>query len=295
MRVSGHTIARRESPMSSLPLPTRLLTRLVELPGAPKCIALCPDFETGSWRHKRLAEHLFDWLPDVALRPAERLALLHEPNKTLARSCRRLFDTDDASKRGEVGEVLLHAACRQEFGTAPFVARLFYKMRSNDSVTSVDVVHVLYNEEDAKLELWLGEAKLYDDVQQARYKALSSVEPLWDPDFLTEMKALIGPKIEETAPYERELAWLFEEETSLDQIIQRIVVPICIAADFDATKSSASRTAEYIEAVEKELNATKQYLAARIPTEVAFVVIFVPLDCKLKLEQAVNARVQSYL
>jgi hypothetical protein len=176
------------------------LHRIVDLPGVPRCVALCPDFENESWRYKALAAHLLDWLPDVALRPKEREALLYEPYKTLARSCRRLFDTDDPSKRGEVGEILLHAACRQEFGTAPFVARLFYKMRTNDSVTSVDIVHVLYNEHEKKLELWLGEAKLFDNVQTARYKALASVKPLWDPEFLGEMKALIGPKIDEAAP-----------------------------------------------------------------------------------------------
>lgn len=281
--------------MIGLPLPAKLLQRIVELPSDPKCLALCPDFELGSWRHKILAEHLFDWLPDVALRPKEREALMHEPNKTLARSCRRLFDTDDPSKRGEVGEILLHAVCRQEFNTAPFVARLFYKMRTNDSVTSVDVVHVLFNEDDKKLELWLGEAKLYDDVQAARYKAYASVEPLWDPAFISEMKALIGPKIEEGSPYEKELVWLFEEETSLDQIISRLVIPICIAADFDPTKKATERTAAYISEVEKELGAAKKYLEEKIPAEVSFVVIFIPLDSKAKLEKAVNDRVQSYL
>jgi hypothetical protein len=164
--------------MPGFPLPAKLLQRIVDLPGNHRTIALCPDFEIGSWRYKMLAEHVFDWLPDVALRPKERMALLYEPNKTLARSCRRLFDTEDPSKRGEIGEVLLHAVCRQEFGTTPFVARLFYKMRSNDSVTSIDVVHVFHNEEDKKLELWLGEAKLYDNVQSARYQAYNSIKPL---------------------------------------------------------------------------------------------------------------------
>lgn len=281
--------------MVTLPLPSRLLHRIVDLPGHPRAIALCPDFAVGSWRYKILAEHLFDWLPDVALRPKERMALLHEPNKTLARSCKRLFDTEDSSKRGEVGEVLLHAACRQEFGTAPFIARLFYKMRTNDSVTSVDVVHVLYNEEEKKLELWLGEAKLYDDVQAARYEALTSVEPLWDPEFLVEMKALIGPKIDDDAPYAEELTWLFEEETSLDQIISRLVIPICIAADFDATKAASQRTQAYIDSVEKELKIMRAYMQKRIPFEVTYVVIFVPLNCKKKIEKAINDRVRSYL
>lgn len=280
--------------MKTFPPPAKLLSRIVDLKGDRRAIVLCPDFELGAWRYKQLAEHLFDWLPEVALRPKEREAFLYEPNKTLAKSCRRLFDTDDPSKRGEVGEILLHAACRQEFGTAPFVARLFYKMRTNDSVTSVDVVHVLMNEHD-KLELWLGEAKLYDDIQAAKYRALKSVEPLWDSEFLSEMKALIGPKIDEQAPYEKELVWLFEEETSLDQIISRIVIPICIAADFSETKAASRRDAAYIDSVTKELKAARSYMKQRVPVDINFVVIFVPLDCKAKLESAVNERVKTYL
>lgn len=281
--------------MSGLRLPSKLLHRVVELNDTSPAIALCPDFESGFWRYKQLAAHLFDWLPDVALRPKEREALLHEPHKLLARSCRRLFDTDDPSARGEVGEIILHAACRQEFGTTSFVARLFYKMRTNDSVTSVDVVHAVYNESEEKLELWLGEAKLYKDVRQARYKAFQSVEALWNPEFLSEMKALIGPKIESGMPHEEELSWLFEDETSLDNIISRIVIPICIAADFDPTKKTKSRTRDYIREIETELRSIHEYFQGKIPDKVSFVVIFVPLDCKDKLEDAINKKAQAFL
>lgn len=280
--------------MVGFPLPTKLLQRIVDLPGDPVAIALCPDFERGAWRGKKLVEHLFDWLPDVALRPRERQQFLYEPRKTLAMSCRRVFDTDDPSKRGEIGEILLHAACRQEFETASFVARLFYKMRSNDSVTSVDVVHVRFNQPEQKLELWLGEAKMYDDCRAARYRAYESVKPLWDADFLHEMKALIGPKIEDEAPYSQDLARLFADEVSLDQIVSRIVIPICIAADFKPTADGRERTSDYIQQVEAELQAARSYLLTKIPTDIRFVVIFVPLGSKAALEQAVNQHIESY-
>ncbi len=238
---------------------------------------------------------MFDWLPDAALKPSERLAMLAEPNKTLAQACRRVFDVDDPDKRGEIGEILLHATCRQQYKTAPFVARLFYKMRSNDSVTSIDVAHVLHNEDTDKLELWLGEAKLYSDMQQARYAALASIKPLWEPEFLQEMKALIGPKVDSNAPFFEELTWLFTDETSLDEIISRIVVPICIAADFDETKSSATRDESYLSAVKLELEKTQNYFAGKIPDNVKFIVILVPLDCKSKVEQRFHEKVQSFL
>lgn len=279
----------------SIPIPTRLLQRICGSDSDPVAIALCPDFERGNWRYKRLADHVFDWLPDVALRPKERLAMLHEPHKTLAQSCRRLFDTGEPDKRGEVGEILLHAVCRQEFNTTPIVARLFYKMRTNDSVTSVDVVHILHNEHSDELELWLGEAKLYSDLNDARYKALKSIEPLWSDDFLQEMKALVGPKIEATESYAEALTWLFADETSLDRIVERLVIPICIACDYPATFRTNSRTESYISEINRELISLQSYFRSRIPINVKVVCIFVPMDDKEKVEQAVNNKVQAFL
>lgn len=168
-------------------------------------------------------------------------------------------------------------------------------MRSNDSITSVDVAHVLFNEESKRLELWLGEAKLYDSVNSAKYKAYDSIKSLWSPDFLNEMKALIGPKIEEDSPYAKELMLLFEDETSIDQVISRIVIPICIAADFPETAKSKVRDDVYISAVYKELISIKEYMKERIPANLDFVIIFIPMDCKSKLEKAINEKVRSYL
>lgn len=279
----------------SIPIPTRLLHRICGLDTAPIAIALCPDFAGGSWRYKRLADHVFDWLPDVALRPMERVGMLHEPHKTLATSCRRLFDTCEPETRGEVGEVLLHAVCRQEFDTIPIVARLFYKMRTNDSVTSVDVVHLLYNQASDKLELWLGEAKLYSNLADARYKALKSIEPIWDLEFLNEMKALVGPKIEASEPYAEALTWLFADETSIDRLVEKIVIPICIACDYEPTVIADSRNAAYISQIESELLNLQSYFKTRVPVDVRVVCIFIPMDDKNKLEEAVNNKVQAFL
>ena len=276
-------------------IPAKLLDRIHVIDEEPIAIAMCPDFEFGSWRYKQLAEHLFDWLPEVALRPKERERLLYEPNKLLSHAARRLFDTDDPSSRGELGEILIHAICRQEFSTTPFVARLFYKMRSNDSVTNVDIVHCLQNPETGTLELWLGEAKLYSDLSSAKYEAIKSIEPLWDPEFLAEMKALIGPKLEPGMEMSDELAWLFLDETSLDKIVDRLVIPICIACDMDETKTATTRTQEYTDKIATDLAKLRKYIQDRVPTTIRFVCIFVPMDDKEKLENSVNLKVQAFL
>lgn len=284
-----------QSARDPFPAPSALLSRIASCSDAPVAIALCPDFENKQWRYAQLANHVLDWLPEVALTPSERSATFHEPNKQLARAARRFFDVSDPSKRGEIGEVLLHIACRQEFGSSPLIARLFYKMRTNDSVTSVDVAHVVYHEHTDELELWLGEAKLYDNIDAAKYAALRSIKNLWDYDAVKELKALVGPKIGSDHKLANKLEWLFWEETSLDQIVDRIVIPICIAADFIHTKSAENRSQDYLEAVLSELTDLQKYFADRIPSEVQYVCIFIPMDCKENLEKVVNLKIQALL
>jgi hypothetical protein len=145
------------------------------------------------------------------------------------------------------------------------------------------------------LELWLGEAKLYDSLGAAKTRAIASIQGLWDPDFLAEMKALIGPKVERSVPYAEKLNWLFADETSLDQLIERIVIPVCLAADYAPTKMAEKRDQEYVDKVTTELASLRDYLQARVPINVTIVCIFIPLDCKHKLETEVNRQVRSFL
>lgn len=277
------------------PKPTPLLKRLTHCEDEPLAIALCPGFENKRWRYSQLANHILDWLPEVALTPSERMATFQQPNKQLAHAARRFFDVDDASKRGEIGEVLLHIACRQEFGSYPLIARLFYKMRTNDSVTSVDVAHVVYHANCDELELWLGEAKIYDDVDRAKYAALKSIEGLWDFETLKEMKALIGPKIGGDHKLADKLEWLFQDETSLDEIVDRIVIPICISADYGPTRDAERVTSVYIDTVRKELLDLRKYFSDRIKPSINFSIIFIPMDSKQDLESIINTKIQAIL
>lgn len=79
----------------------------------------------------------------------------------------------------------------------PVVPRLFYKMRANDQVTGVDLVHLTYDEGTDDLDLWLGEAKLYDDLNQAKYRALSLNAFLGSTGRYAKQVYLLGPSIDE--------------------------------------------------------------------------------------------------
>jgi hypothetical protein len=68
-----------------------------------------------------------------------------------------------------------------------------------------------------------------------------------------------------------------------------------LAADYPATVAATKRTTEYIKAIQTELEALRQYIAERVPQTVSVVCIFVPMDCKEKLETEVNKQVSAYL
>src|SRR4051812_15581790 len=93
-------------------------------------------------------------------------------------AARRVYESDHYRKRGEFGELLLHAALRSHFNSESAVSKLFYKTGDNDTVKGFDCVHVVANEETNGLELWLGEAKFYADVADAMQKAIASLEEL---------------------------------------------------------------------------------------------------------------------
>jgi len=110
-------------------MPTPLLDVLVaDLEITPSLTGLCAGFEAGRWRALELARHLFEWLPEFALTTSEYDAFQpHNHGDYLARAMRAVYESDRYQRRGEFGELLLHAAIRQRFKTIPAVSKVFFK------------------------------------------------------------------------------------------------------------------------------------------------------------------------
>lgn len=89
----------------------KVVVSRVELPPVPSLLAICAGYESGAWRSDALAEHLLEWLPEFALNERE-LRELDGTNarRILRQAARNLYTSEKYQKRGEVGEILLHAA-----------------------------------------------------------------------------------------------------------------------------------------------------------------------------------------
>lgn len=255
--------------------------------------AHCAGFELELWRCDAFANHLVEWLPEYAL-PEEELDI-HHGNifVRLQEAAHRVYTSDKYEKRGEVGEIALHAICRQFFDTVPISPRVFYKSASNDVVKSFDMVHARYPGGD-QVELWLGEAKLYKEAKAGIAAAIHSVREHLDADFLKREKFLLGRQISRQMPMYDRVVQLFRSQESLDNLLNAAVFPICVLANSEAVGSSTKIEPAYIDKLKPELDTLVGLIKSSGLTEKVRVLFFyVPLGDKDALLEKFDARLKA--
>lgn len=240
----------------------------------------CAGFELKAWRCIPFAEHLIEWLPEYAL-PEEELSVTHANMYVkLKQAAVRVYTSPKYAKRGEAGEIALHAICRDYFDTLPISNRVFYKSASNDVVKAFDMVHARFPLEGG-VELWLGESKLYQDTMDAVAEAISSVTAHLGQGFLKEQKLILGPQIPRATPRYDELVELFEPQTSLDKFVSSAVFVIGILSNSKACSAATAVTDAYKDALEGEFAAISTRLAkSGLSKSIRIVLLYVPLADK---------------
>lgn len=272
--------------------PVRLLQEIYSAKNeTPSGDAYCAGFELEQWRCEPLARHLIEWLPEYAL-PEPELAISHgNAYVKLQEAAVRVYTSEKYENRGEVGEIALHAICRDYFDTIPISPRVFYKSASNDVVKSFDMVHARFPE--GKPEIWLGESKLYKDASDAIGAAIESISTHLDKGFLTNQKLLLGPQIPKTTPHYDDIIALFQSQTSLDQLIGAAVFAVGILCESDAAKTAKTIDDAY----KNGAGAEWKYLAKRVSdsglsAKIRIALIYVPLQSKKDLVDAFDTRLK---
>ncbi|HEX2843484.1 DUF1837 domain-containing protein [Hyphomicrobium sp.] len=273
--------------------PSRLLDQLHdEASSNPRGLSYCAGFEFGKWRCGSFANHLIEWLPDYAL--LEEELRVHHGNAyvKLQQAAVRVYTSAQYARRGEAGEIALHAVCRDFFDTIPISPRVFYKSSSNDPIKSFDMVHARFPSSDT-FEIWLGESKLYADGDQAISAAITSVASHIDQGFLTNEKLLLGPQISKNTPHYEQILRVFRTQTSLDEFLKASVFVIGILCDSEGLKKATSKCDSYVVDAVSELNRLVAKVAASpLATQLRIVVVYIPLDNKDALASAFDDRLK---
>lgn len=279
----------------NLPQPDAFLTvRVHNLEVAPSLSGLCVGYERGEWRSEALASHLMDWLPEFALSSAEYSSMGHQNATKLIRSAaKRVYDTGKFRNRGEFGEMLLHAAIRQTFNSYPAVSKIYYKSANNDTVKGFDAVQAVEAGDD--LELWLGEAKFYDNIPRAISDVVVELHKHTQTDYLRNEFALIVNKIDTGWRHASALQRLLQPEVSLDQVFQRVCIPVLLTYDSGCVNQHSASDANYVKAFEAEIG--KNYEAFKnknLPKDLRIHLYLVPLKSKALLVEALDKKLKAW-
>ncbi|HQR05661.1 MAG TPA: DUF1837 domain-containing protein [Gemmatales bacterium] len=283
----------------AFPKPTAFLTVRCHKPDwLPSLCGLCVGYENKIWRNEALADHIVQWLPEFALTPKEWTGLNSANAVELIRkAAQTVYQTDRFSKRGEFGELFLHAAIRQVHDSLPAISKIYYKSAVNDTVKGFDAVHVVGPPGD--MELWLGEAKFYDNASKAISDVTAEIQSHLSTDYLRSEFILIANKIDDRWPHAPALRQLISKETSLDVIFKRACIPVLLTYDSASVNSYSECSPEFESSFNDELvglhDAFKKSLTKKtIPLEVRVHLFLMPLNHKPTLVAALDRKLKAW-
>lgn len=259
---------------------------------SPALMGLCAGFERGEWRMHQLAAHLMEWLPDFALSEAE-LSQTSRGNmvQQIRKAAKLIYDTDKYDRRGEFGELLMHAVLRQCFQTLPAIKKIFYKDSRNNTVKGFDAVHVVAT--NTGLELWLGEVKFYDAIGRAIKDVIAELHVHTETDYLRNEFMLIENKIDKRWPHAKKLASLTAPNTSLDDVFDTCVFPVLLTYDSTTVGDHVKATDKYRAALRAEFRTHSAFCNKVLPKNVRLHLILLPLKNKRELVRTLHTRLKA--
>lgn len=262
----------------------------------PSLTAVCPGYECEVWRDEALARDTFDrHLASFALQYSERTAIDEDTAAALLRrAARTVYATDKYMKRGEFGELLLHAISRDIFRSQPAISKIAFKDAANDTVKGFDCVHVV--ETGDGLELWLGEVKFYADLTRAIYDVTAELAAHLSADYLRGEFVAVGNKLDPDWPHASRIDRLLNENTSLDSIFDVLTIPVLLTYDSPAVRTHKRVDPEYVSALTLEAQAGWEKFAAKCDTSwgVRLRLILLPLMSKVRLVSLMQERLEAW-
>lgn len=283
----------------AFPIPSPFLDiKVHHVHRSPSLCGLCVGYERGAWRNAQFVDHIVEWLPEFALSPEECQSLNHaNALPFIRRAAKTIYESKKFENRGEFGELFLHAIVRQVHKSLPAISKIFYKSAINDTVKGFDAVHVVGPPDD--MELWLGEAKFYDDAARAIRDVIAEIDVHLGTDYLRSEFLLLKGKIDDAWPHADALKTLLSPNTSLDEVFKRACIPVLLTYDSDCIAGHNEVSAEYIAAFSQEVD--KHYLSfaeklaeKKLPANIRVHLFLLPLHTKKVLIEALDSKLKAW-
>jgi len=222
-------------------------------------------FERQKWRTEQLADYLVDWLPEIALKASELIGIrptdLRRKLKQATKKIEALPQHDDKLL---IGEALLHAIVRHHFHSEPISCKIFYQ--SGNGLKGFKNAHIVHGEEAD--QLWLGKAFFADveDLPEVSRIINRDLDKLLDTDFLKEEREVILVLREAQHLMPTTLEKAFRRNTSIDELLKSICIPVLLAYDSKVIKDGfvENYVANLIEELENHYNSVKPLIPVEL-------------------------------
>ena len=253
-------------------------------------------FESGAWRLEEWVKHTFrSHLLTFGLSYSEQQNL-HAGNaaRKMSIAAKQVYATEKYQKRGEFGELFLHGILIDFFNAKPAVSKIFYLDTANETAKGFDSVHVV--DDGNEISLWLGESKLYKRGADGVDEAVKSVSAHLRDEYLRGEFLAISNKVDAAWPHAEKLAALLDETRSLDEIIDKIKVPILVTYDSSATTKHKKLSEAYLfeekDIAKKLQDRLKKKLGNGIPVEI--LLLLIPVTAVEDVRKACHAQLKVY-
>lgn len=262
-----------------------------DLDRKPGLTGACAGYEAKAFRNEDLANYLFEWLPDFSMKYSE----LEEFNsgtamRLMRRAAKTVYTTDKYGKRGEFGELLLHALLREVFDSQPAISKIYYKSATNETVKGFDAVHIVESEDG--LELWLGEVKFYKDAAAAVRDITNEIIAHTDIDYLRNEFLLIDNKIDPRWEHAEKIKKLISERTTLDTVFERACIPAMITYESKCISEHERVTEEFKTALNQELADIYETFSAKDLPDIRIHLFLIPLHRKQPLVDLLHRKLE---
>lgn len=263
----------------------------------PKFSVFCVGYEQTRWRAEELVRDFFRrHLTSFALTYSEWKQINGEnAAAALARSAKQVYDTNNYMRRGEFGELFLHGILRDFYNAEPAVSKIYFLDTANETAKGYDAVHAVINDNN-ELDLWLGEAKLYENMRSAISEIVESINQHIGNDFLRKEFLAVTNKLDSNWEHYEDLKDLLDDNTSLDEIVDRLVIPVLLT--YQSTTigkhrevSEAYKT-ELIDEARNAWNIFTNKLPNKFPLTIYFVVL--PLEDTKTVRSIAHQKLRIY-
>lgn len=203
-------------------------------------LSVVNGFEDGHWMKKNFQDFVFNNIVQTAMTAEERAKCVGDSYSALTEAAKHLRLIEDKGKGSEIAEIVLYGIMKHHYQAISATPKIFYKQNDNDNAKGADAVHIVLTE-DGDFQLWLGEAKFYNSIEDGRFaEPLNSVEQMLKTPILRKeigvMTSLheLDHQIRDIELVER-IKKALQGDVSIDVIKPHIHVPILLLHECNIT------------------------------------------------------------